>query len=57
MKKDVFYFNSLGVQLYLSDLLDPCKTEEQVERIREQIEGCLEIVVDEKLEEIKEINK
>ena len=34
MKKDVFYFNSLGVQLYLSDLLDPCKTEEQVERIR-----------------------
>jgi len=45
-------FDSLGVQLYLSGLFEHCETEKQVEQIREQIEGHLEIAADEKLDEI-----
>jgi hypothetical protein len=47
------YFDSLGMQIYLAGIFDKCKTVEQVERIREEIEGHLEIAAEEKLEELE----
>lgn len=44
--------NAIELEILMLDLLDTAKDEEECEWIREQIDDCLDLVFDEKVEEL-----
>ena len=46
-------FNSLDFQIFVGDILEKCKTEEEVEFLREEMTGIVEGNCDERLEELE----
>lgn len=47
--------DSLGLQIYFGDLYDGCKNENEVYWLKEQLESMVEVIAEERLEELGEI--
>lgn len=43
---------SLDLQIFLGDLFEKCKTEREVEWLQGEVTACVEIVADDKREEL-----
>lgn len=53
-EKDKLVLNSLKLEVFIRELFEQCKTEDEVESLKEQIQDIIEDVTDEKINDIYE---